>query len=93
VLLSSVYRPDPSADGLWKSFRNDPGQGSDNGPKSDRLEIGMLTGFIPERLPPSFRNADRDDFGIAPTLARNPQRKLWIKRTHPKNRLSQAISH
>ena len=33
---------------LWKSFRNDPGQGSDNGPKLTGLKSESLTGFIPE---------------------------------------------
>jgi hypothetical protein len=32
-----------------------------------------VPGFIPESCPASFRNADRDDFGILPTLLRNPQ--------------------
>jgi hypothetical protein len=69
VLLSSVYRPDPSADGLWKSFRNDPGQGSDNGPKSDRLEIGMLTGMISESRPP-WSGIRNESFGLSALIRR-----------------------
>jgi hypothetical protein len=49
TLLSSVLR-------LWKSLRNDPGQGSDDRPKVtglksesvDRLHPGIVTGFISE---------------------------------------------
>jgi hypothetical protein len=37
------------------------------------LKSESLPGFIPESCPASFRNADRDDFGIVPALPRNPQ--------------------
>jgi hypothetical protein len=49
-MLSSVLRPPLTARSraLWKSFRNDPGQGSDNGPKLTGLKSESLTGFIPE---------------------------------------------
>jgi hypothetical protein len=38
------------------------------------LKSESAPGFIPESCPSSFRNAARDDFGIVPTLPRNPQR-------------------
>ena len=37
------------------------------------LKSESAPGFIPESCPSSFRNAARDDFGIVPTLPRNPQ--------------------
>jgi len=33
---------------LWKSFRNDPGQGSNKRPKLTGLKSESLPGFIPE---------------------------------------------
>jgi len=36
------------------------------------LKSESAPGFIPESCPSSFRNAARDDFGIVPTLPRNP---------------------
>src|SRR5271157_6641503 len=75
ALLSSVLRPAPSrtVQGLWKSFRNDPGQGSGHRRKVTGLRSESVTGFIPESCPASFRNGARNDFGIVPGLPRNPQ--------------------
>src|SRR5271157_3576969 len=74
ALLSSVLRPAPSrtVQGLWKSFRNDPGQGSGHRRKVTGLRSESVTGFIPESCPASFRNGARNDFGIVPGLPRNP---------------------
>ena len=33
---------------LWKSLRNDPGQGSDQKPKVTGLKSESVTGFLPE---------------------------------------------
>src|SRR5271157_2642210 len=62
ALLSSVLRPAPSrtVQGLWKSFRNDLGQGSGHRRK--------VTGFIPESCPASSRNRARLHFGMAPGM-------------------------
>src|SRR5271157_1774962 len=78
ALLSSVLRPAPSrtVQGLWKSFRNDLGQGSGHRRKVTGLRSESVTGFIPESCPASFRNGARNDFGIVPGLPRNPQ-KGW----------------
>jgi hypothetical protein len=51
--LDVVQRPSPlpaagRADRLWKSLRNDPGQGSDRRPKVTGLKSESLPGFIPE---------------------------------------------
>src|SRR5208282_3018208 len=74
ALLSSVLRPAPSrtVQGLWKSFRNDLGQGSGHRRKVTGLRSESVTGFIPESCPASFRNGARNDFGIVPGLPRNP---------------------
>jgi len=37
------------------------------------LKSEFVIGFIPESRSDQFRNADRDNFGIVITLARNPQ--------------------
>ena len=78
ALLSSVLRPAPSrtVQGLWKSFRNDPGQGSGHRRKVTGLRSESVTGFIPESCPASFRNGARNDFGIVPGLPRNPHSVL-----------------
>src|SRR5271157_2467877 len=78
ALLSSVLRPAPSrtVQGLWKSFRNDLGQGSGHRRKVTGLRSESVTGFIPESCPASFRNGARNDFGIVPGLPRNPHTLL-----------------
>jgi hypothetical protein len=47
-----VQRPSPPSTArsrtLWKSFRNDPGQGSDKCLKLTGLKSESVTGFIPE---------------------------------------------
>jgi len=50
VLLSSVLRLPLTVRSLtlWKSFRNDPGQGSDKWLKLTGLKSESVTGFIPE---------------------------------------------
>ena len=66
---------------LCKSFRNDPDHGSDNSPKLTGLKSEFVIGFIPESRSDQFRNADRDNFGLVITLARNPHSdflQLWI---------------
>jgi hypothetical protein len=45
------------------------------------LKSESAPGFIPESCPSSFRNAARDDFGIVPTLPRNPQLFVTIQLT------------
>jgi hypothetical protein len=63
----------PASFALWKSFRNDPGQGSDHRRKVTGLKSESVTSFIPESRPASFRNADRDHPGTVTALPRNPQ--------------------
>src|SRR2546426_11994462 len=62
----------PASCALWKSLRNDPGQGSDREPEVTGLKSESVTGFIPESLPASFRNAARHDFVIVTALPWNP---------------------
>src|ERR1017187_8123854 len=65
--------PSPSTQALWKSFRNDPDHRSDNSLKLTDLKSESVISFIPESRSDQFRNPDRDIFGIAITLPRNPQ--------------------
>src|SRR5271157_4666406 len=97
ALLSSVLRPAPSrtVQGLWKSFRNDPGQGSGHRRKVTGLRSESVTGFIPEWCPESFRNRARPAPESATTRSpkATPRFRTESKRSAMVIRCSQFHGH